>query len=261
MRGEISILARLSNNEKISFKITKEQFKSIFNNFKLLDEESFLKLINDNGLYIKSEVTSQKHNDDSSNKAFFAPFLLGLFFIDFKNKKVFSYNDLEPIFTLDSWFIRNEYLFLLAHAKKNNAGDIKLYLKPSSRNLSSYYLPYRIKTAIDNNAVLISRGRKVSYELGDEESIYTVLDNISNESLADKELEEILELRKRQINDGDGNGTGYEDIEISIPEWELKEGYGDEVNQVLRYCTQESLLSEDEENYWKGYIKALDLML
>lgn len=95
MRGEISILARLSNNEKISFKITKEQFKSIFNNFKLLDEESFLKLINDNGLYIKSEVTSQKHNDDSSNKAFFAPFLLGLFFIDFKNKKVFSYNDLE----------------------------------------------------------------------------------------------------------------------------------------------------------------------
>ena len=179
MRGEISVLARLSNNDKVSFKITKEQLKSIFSDFKLLNEDSFLKLVNDNGLYIKTEVTSKKHNDNSSNKAFFAPFLLGMFFVDFKNKKVFAYNDLEPIFKLDSWFIRNEYLFLLSHAKKNNAGDIIRYLKPSS------------------NALIIARGRAVSYELGDDESVYTVLNNISNENLSDKNLDDIIELRKR----------------------------------------------------------------
>jgi len=261
MRGEISVLARLSNNDKVSFKITKEQLKSIFSDFKLLNENSFLKLVNDNGLYIKTEVTSKKHNDNSSNKAFFAPFLLGMFFVDFKNKKVFAYNDLEPIFKLDSWFIRNEYLFLLSHAKKNNAGDIIRYLKPSSSNLSSYHLPYRIKTAIDNDALIIARGRAVSYELGDDESVYTVLNNISNENLSDKNLDDIIELRKRQINNNEGNGTGYEDVVINIPGWELNEGYSDEINSVLKYCKQEKILTLEEEDYWEGFIKASDMTI
>lgn len=262
----VSILARFSDNIKISFRISTGCINS-FHDLDLLDENKFKAHIEKEHYYINEEVTDEHHQDYYNARCFFAPTDYGLLFFDFKEKYVWSSNNYNAFFLLSTWLIKSQYSYLADILSLSNETKETLtvsecafvngqilttkeyhFLAEYSEHFSSLFY---IQQVIDRKGTFKYKKNMLPSTLND---LYSVLAYITGEDLL---TEASLKKGPQRLQFMTLTMDMY-DMEAIIPDWSFHnlDGCYNAIQSVFDYVQQHNILSERDAHYWHVYLAA-----
>lgn len=108
--SKLTLTIRFSDNTLCAFKVQKKLEFTYFKNILLLNQESnMISFLKEHGYpMIISAKNTREHNDYENSKAFFAPYDYGIVFIDFAERKVYSYNNYSAFLEYSTLAFKHE---------------------------------------------------------------------------------------------------------------------------------------------------------
>lgn len=262
MGGMVTVMARLKDNRKISFRMSTGNLKAFYD-YKNLDEDYFLKFISDNGFYLGDAGATSEHDDYESRKCFFAPYNYGLIFFDFKNQTLFSTNNHSGFFLMDSWLVKSQY------------EDLAEWFHESSKN-TVYDLMVKRTRYEDNKEIVLSEHNVFNGYFERFKNIFYIAETLRYNGsfiLKDQALPEGMDVLQTlayvygkdllstnsNVNENSSFGMKWSDccdLSTTIPNWTIHHGDGgfSYISKVFDYVKNENLLNEVELKYWTAYL-------
>lgn len=272
--GRLTIAARFSDLEVVCFKIAKtKEFTEIQNVLFLLDENKFKEFLSEKDYYNKDRFTVDyaTHTEYDSKKAFFAPFNYGIVFIDFFNKKVFSYNNYSGFLETPVLGAINDIRVLLNNKDfltqedifynyTYNVTDYKGEIKTSYRLFEDffYFMPvcYNIHQTLINNGQISIK----NYADSLDEKIYKDIDTITFFNLFKTDYFEKLNIEYIQPSER----TEPYNIPFSLhsiaclpAEWDFIQDTGEKksIEELFFTLKKDIEFTCEEQECWQQYFK------
>lgn len=260
--GRLTIAARFSDLEVVCFKIAKtKEFTEIQNVLFLLDENKFKEFLSEKDYYNKDRFTVDyaTHTEYDSKKAFFAPFDYGIVFIDFFNKKVFSYNNYSafletPIYGIlhniaplmkDEEFLNNKDKFY--NYTFNEKKDYEIIKNYNLFDDFCLYLPFFFnihKTLLNDGKIVIK-----DYFKNEKKTIYKDVDTMSFFNQFKKDY---------FINYESGmGGLDFMSLACQPEEWEFIQNVADKkpMEELYNTLRKDIEFTCEEQECWQQYFK------
>lgn len=167
----LTYVVRFSYNTIWKGKIHKTQEFTSLQNLEFFYNENMLKSFLKNNFNIYSQATLKTHDDYDDRSALFAPYDYGIVFVDFLDKKIYSYQNYSGFMSYSVKMIKSELELLLRgqdFTRSNYDDDSKFIIKlysngtrgatPHVSNLKKQYnihypFWFNLETGIKNNAV------------------------------------------------------------------------------------------------------------
>lgn len=257
----ITCVIRFSNGDFWKKKIHKDEDLKKIQKFDFIENENNLKKYLKNKYKEKynSVLTEEEHMDYDNEGVLFAPYDYGIIFIDFLDKKVYSYNGYTGFMEYDTAKIR----FDLKDIKYKNNGVLpENFIDEMKFNIWDYgkdHCPEIIneKLSIDNYNIrsfpylynlnkAISKKAKITYCAYEKEDVVL---NFSEVSMMLKKIVSIYEDYH-----GDTNDYYLDKIFISPEDFEIFSSSNLEIEEFYNKIKGKILLNEIENKIWLKYI-------
>lgn len=250
MGGKVTIAGQFTDSSQFAFKATTDFMTNFMHDLNLLKEENMKAFLSEHKLNDLTCKTVHEHVDYHSPLAFIAPFDYGIFFFDFVNQKVISFNDYSAYMLLGSAFSRTDYEQLCLsdwHMKTKNG-----LLSPLEHNPAHYgvflHSPYTLSQTMKLGGEIHWQDRVLSNM--DVKDIYST---IYGEDLHNSEYSKIaLKICDKHINSTGGTLLSETcDMKVHIPDWTFLNPRSAE--QAWTYF-HDICLTEAETDEWHSFI-------
>jgi hypothetical protein len=270
MGGMVTIAARYSNNEVISFKTSTNFFDHKMNTPHLLNEEYFKNKVVEHNFLRDDALPEENSRDYDSRKGILAPYEYGIILLDYAKNKILSCNDYNAIIRGSTAKLLDDYAKLV---KSNFIIKIQDYstkqitkVDARQNRFVQFGEIHFIHMALEKGAVIKCKDVEVKHN----GTIASVVGNIYGISLENKSIDEQLALIKAyeesetaKNNEMYGNPyrcslEDYTDITFEYPGFEIIECDNDNEHEIVYKYMQDNgfNLSEYEHLIWKTFIDA-----
>lgn len=264
MGGRLVLSQVTSDGVKKSTKIG-TWFLNKLNSLDFLDEEYFNKIMKEENIELKEDITEEIFDDYDDDKANFAPYHYGILIFDFKDKKVFSLNNYNGFLIFGQNNIFKDY----EKIGRTKQEEINIYTYKDNKPLKSESIyesnnldiktPRMIESCIRlGGEIYINDKRFIIRKNDDFFSIAAKLYGKDIYGMTNEEFSQYSYERNRRLINKDGSFdlNDWTNIKIQLPGWEIINGDSTKnyIRSAFYYYSVTNLLTDKEKKLWEDFL-------
>lgn len=240
-------------------------FLNKLNSLDFLDEEYFNKIMKEENIELKEDITEEIFDDYDDDKANFAPYHYGILIFDFKDKKVFSLNNYNGFLIFGQNNIFKDY----EKIGRTKQEEINIYTYKDNKPLKSESIyesnnldiktPRMIESCIRlGGEIYINDKRFIIRKNDDFFSIAAKLYGKDIYGMTNEEFSQYSYERNRRLINKDGSFdlNDWTNIKIQLLGWEIINGDSTKnyIRSAFYYYSVTNLLTDKEKKLWEDFL-------